>query len=193
MLNSSRQLKIPEHILNRNRRCYELGIVRQSINKHVSDGINKDRENLKGVQQLRSWVGWCHWEGDSQEPRILAKGNQHREHKQHQDSSHQEDLKVHSFQQTMFMMTKRTPEQITDVSRGNTAAFVGIGQFLLKKIGTLKTVEDAANDVRNVVGKITVNPRTDATAFKVDQSTEKQTDLNIREQDRLRHGRHQAV
>ena len=30
VLNSSHQLKIPEHILNRNRRCYEQGIVQQS-------------------------------------------------------------------------------------------------------------------------------------------------------------------
>ena len=31
------------------------------------------------------------------------------------------------------MIVKRSTEQITDVSRGNTAAFVGIDQFLLKK------------------------------------------------------------
>ena len=43
------------------------------------------------------------------------------------------------------MMIKRTSEQITDVSRGNTVAYVGIDQFLLEKIGILKTVEDAHN------------------------------------------------
>ena len=56
------------------------------------------------------------------------------------------------------MMMKRTTEQITDVTRGNTAALVGIDQFF-SKIGTLKTVDNAhntANDVRHVVVKITV-------------------------------------
>ena len=41
-------------------------------------------------------------------------------------------------------MMRRITEQITDVSCGNTVAFVGIEQFLLK-IGTLKTVENAHN------------------------------------------------
>ena len=39
-------------------------------------------------------------------------------------------LKVKSFQRTVLMMMKRTTEQITDVTRGNTAALVGIDQFL---------------------------------------------------------------
>ena len=59
------------------------------------------------------------------------------------------------------MMMKRTSEQITDLSRGNTAAFVGIEQFFLK-IGPLKTVTDAHNsteDVRHVVAKITVKSK----------------------------------
>ena len=56
--------------------------------------------------------------------------NRHREHEQHQDSSHQkEDFNVKSLQRTVFMLMKRTTEQITDVTRGNTAAFVGIDQF----------------------------------------------------------------
>ena len=42
------------------------------------------------------------------------------------------------------MMMKRIIEQITDVSRGQTAVLVGIEQFLLK-IGTLTTVENAHN------------------------------------------------
>ena len=42
------------------------------------------------------------------------------------------------------MMMKRTTEQITDVSRGNTAALVGIEQFF-SKLGTLTTVENAHN------------------------------------------------
>ena len=41
-------------------------------------------------------------------------------------------------------MTRRTTEQITDVSCGNTAALVGIDQFLLK-LGTLTKVENAHN------------------------------------------------
>ena len=40
-----------------------------------------------------------------------------------------EDLKVNGFQQIVSMM-RRTSEQITDVSRGNTAALVVIKQFL---------------------------------------------------------------
>ena len=39
-----------------------------------------------------------------------------------------EDLNVNGFQQTVSMM-RRTTEQITDVSRGNTAALVVIKQF----------------------------------------------------------------
>ena len=57
-------------------------------------------------------------------------GNRYKEHEQHQDSSHRdEDLNVNSFQQTVLTMMKRTTEQITDVSRGNTAALVGIEHF----------------------------------------------------------------
>ena len=41
-------------------------------------------------------------------------------------------------------MMRRTTEQITDVSRGNTAALVGIDQFLLN-LGTLTTIENAHN------------------------------------------------
>ena len=48
---------------------------------------------------------------------------------------------VNGFQRTVL---QRTTEQITDVSRGNTAALVGIEQFLLK-LGTLTTVENAHN------------------------------------------------
>ena len=39
---------------------------------------------------------------------------------------------------------RRTTEQITDVSRGNTTALVGIEEFLYK-FGTLTTNEDAHN------------------------------------------------
>ena len=42
------------------------------------------------------------------------------------------------------MMMKRITEQITDVTRGNTATLVVIKQFLLK-LGTLMTIENAHN------------------------------------------------
>ena len=59
-------------------------------------------------------------------------------------------------------MRRRTTEQITDVSYGNTAALVGIDQFLLK-LGTLTTVEEAhkiADTKYSVspVTKMTVKP-----------------------------------
>ena len=60
------------------------------------------------------------------------------------------------------MMMKRTTEQITDVSHGNTAALVGTEQFLFLKIGTLKIVEAAhntADDWIHVVAKIAVIPK----------------------------------
>ena len=63
-------------------------------------------------------------------PYILAEGSRHTEHEQSNGSSHhEEDLKVKSLQRTVLMM-RRTTEQITDVSCGNTAAVVGINQFL---------------------------------------------------------------
>ena len=43
-------------------------------------------------------------------------------------------------------MMRRTTEQITVDSCGNTAALVGIHQFRLK-LGTLTTIEDARNTV----------------------------------------------
>ena len=46
---------------------------------------------------------------------------------------------IKSFQRTVL---QRTTEQITDVSRGNTAVFVFIDQFLLK-LGTLTIIENA--------------------------------------------------
>ena len=48
------------------------------------------------------------------------------EHEHRNGSSHhREDFNVKSFQRTVLMM-RRTTEQITDVSCGNTAALVGI-------------------------------------------------------------------
>ena len=57
---------------------------------------------------------------------------------------------------------------------------------VLLKIGTLVTVEDAHNsaeDVRHVV----------ATAFDNDQSSERETDFHLGEQDGLRHCIQQAI
>ena len=68
---------------------------------------------------------------------------------------------INSLQQTVLMMMKRTTEQITDVSRGNTAALVGIEQFL-SKLGTLTTAERAhntADDGKHPFAKITVKSK----------------------------------
>ena len=59
------------------------------------------------------------------------------------------------------MMLKHTTEQITDVSRGKTAALVGIDQFFFR-IDTLTAVEDAhntADDWAHAVAKITVKSK----------------------------------
>ena len=72
-------------------------------------------------------------ERDGQQPCILAEGNRHTEHEQrHGNAQRKEDLNVNSFHHTVSMMMKRTTEQITDVSRGNTAGVVGIGPVPLK-------------------------------------------------------------
>ena len=70
------------------------------INKHVSDGINKDSENQKGTAKNLAFL---------------------------QKEIDTRNLK--SLQRTVLMMMKRTTEQITDVTRGNTAALVGVDQF----------------------------------------------------------------
>ena len=61
------------------------------------------------------------------------------------------------------MLMKRTTEQITDVSCGNTAAPVGIDQFLVK-FGALTTVENPHNTADTKysvypVAKITVKSK----------------------------------
>ena len=149
VLNSIHQFKIQAHRLDRSRSA-------QEINKHVFGGINKDREDQRSerLQQIQSWVGRCHghipardfdhWEGEAKNSAFLQKEIDTKEPEQHQDSSHQKELKVKSLQRIVFMMMKRTTEPISDVTRGNTAALVGMDQFLYK-IGTLKTVENAHN------------------------------------------------
>ena len=63
---------------------------------------------------------------------ILADGNRYTEHELRNGSSHHDaDLNVNGLQQTVsMMMMKRTTEQITDVSCGNTAALARINHFL---------------------------------------------------------------
>ena len=185
VVNSSYQLKIPEDILNRSRSSQDITeildvmskesldnkvkIRLSQINKHVSDGINKDRENQKGAKEFSKSEAELVDVIDTSQHAIstiekevaknlafFAEGNRHREHEQHQESSHQkEDLKVKSLQRTVTMMMKRTTEQITDVSRGNTAAFVGIDQYLY----TVEDVHNTADDWIHVVAKITVKSK----------------------------------
>ena len=92
-------------------------------------------------------------------------------------------------------MMRRTTEQITDVSCGNAAALVGIDQFFLK-LGTLTTVENVHNtaDKYSVspVVKIAVIPKDRRGSIQLDQSTEKETDLYLRDQDGLQHFIQQA-
>ena len=102
------------------------------INKHVSDGINKDRENQKksAKEFSKSEAGWVDVMDTLQHaisiiekevaknPAFLQKEI---------DTGNTNNALValnNSLQQTM--MIKCTIEQITDVSRGNTAALVGI-------------------------------------------------------------------
>ena len=61
----------------------------------------------------------------------FLKKDRHTEHELRNGSAHhKQDLNVNSLQQTVSMMMKRTAEQITKVSCGNTAALAGIEQFL---------------------------------------------------------------
>ena len=78
-------------------------------------------------------------------------------------------------------MMRRTTEQITDVSCGNTAALVRIDQFLIK-LGTLKTIEDAHNTADTKCSVSPVEKRRKGFS-EVDQSSEKETELHLREQD----------
>ena len=123
----------------------------KEIKKHVSDGVNKHpvdnkcdlkpkpakTKEAKNFSKSEAEMvdapahDFNHREGDSQEPYILAERDRYTEHEQsHGTAHHKEHLNVNSLQQTLLMMMRRTIEQITDVSRGNTAAVVGIEQFL---------------------------------------------------------------
>merc|ERR1712046_436149 len=73
----------------------------------------------------------------------IATGQRVRIQGPHYKPGSKEDLNVKSIQRTVLMMG-RTVEQIPDVPCGNTAALVGVDQYILKS-GTLTTIEDAHN------------------------------------------------
>ena len=132
---------------------------------------------------------------------ILADGNRYTEHELRNGSSHHDaDLNVNGLQQTVsMMMMKRTTEQITDVSCGNTAALAQ-DQPLPLTFGTLTTIENAHNtaDTNEVLRVSSREDRSDVqgqtrTAFESDQSPEKETEEHLREQDGLRHCIQQAI
>ena len=88
------------------------------INKHVSDGINKDLENQNGAKEFSKsegeWVDVMHTlqHAISIIEKEIAKNFAFLQ---------KERPKVKSLQRTV-LMRRRTTEQITDVSRGNTAS-----------------------------------------------------------------------
>ena len=101
----------------------------------VSDGINKDRENTKGTKEFNK--SETEWEDvmDTLQHAIsiiekeIAKNLTFLQKEiDTVNTSKAMVALINSFQQTMMM--KCTTEQITDVSCGNTAALVGIEQFL---------------------------------------------------------------
>ena len=105
------------------------------INKHVSDGINKDRENRKhGAKEFsKSEVEWVdvmdtHQHAISTIEKEIAKNLAFLQKEIDTGKTNNAMVAlINSLQQTMMMCTI---EQITDVSRGNTAALVWIEQFL---------------------------------------------------------------
>ena len=141
VLNSIHQFKIQAHSFDRSRSA-------QEINKHVSDVINKDREKSKkrktSANQKLSGV-------DVMDTLQRAISNVEKEMAKNltllrkeidtRNTNNATVALINSFQRTVL---KRTTEQITDVSRGNIAAFVVIDQFLLK-LGTLTIIENAHN------------------------------------------------
>ena len=138
-MNNIHQLKIPAHRLNRSRSA-------QEINKYVSDDVraeNKPKtaktteakdfskseaELVDVTDTLQHVISII--EKKMAKNGILAERNRFTEHEQsHGSAHHDKNLNANSFQQTVSMM-KRITEQITDVSRGNTAALIVIEQFL---------------------------------------------------------------
>ena len=107
------------------------------INKHVSDGINKDRENPKnkGAREFsKSEAEWVDVMDTLQHAisiieKEIAKNLAFLQKEIDAGNTNNAMVAlINSLQQTMMM--KCTTEQIGDVSRGNTATLVGIEQFL---------------------------------------------------------------
>ena len=131
----------------------------REINKHVSDGVDRDSENQKGAKEFSKSeaelvdVMDTFQHATSIIEKEIAKNLAflQKEFDTGKTNSIRTALirlktsRSLAFSNQLLMMMKRITEQITDVSRGNTAAYVAIDQFLLEKIGTLKTVEDGHN------------------------------------------------
>ena len=99
--------------------------------KEAKDVSKSETEMVDVMDTLRHAISIIEME-TAEDLTILAEGNRHTEHELRDGSSHHDaDLDVNSLHQTVsMMMMKRTTELITDVSCGNTAALVGIDQFL---------------------------------------------------------------
>ena len=117
LLNHTHQFKIPAHLLNRSRSANEINKDRSSVAEMVDvmDTLLRvisiiEQEVAKNLTILQKGIDTRNTNNAT--VLLITK----------------EKLSVNSFQQTVSMM-RRTTEQINDVSRGNTAALVGIEQF----------------------------------------------------------------
>ena len=158
-MNNIHQFKIPAHKLNRNRSSQDVTEVYDvtskesfsneeselgKINKQISDGVNKlktvETKEAKDFSKSEAALvdvmdtflnGILIIERKkAKKPIFMQKVIDTRNTKNATVALiTKEDLNVNGFQQTVSMM-KRITEQITDVSRGNTAALVVIEQFL---------------------------------------------------------------
>ena len=106
------------------------------INKHVSDGVNKDRENQRSerLRQIRSWGVRCHGHTSGHIEKEMTK-NPTFVLKEIDTQNTNVVMTVLIIRKTSRsrafseqLMMGRTTERITDVSCGNTASFVGIDQ-----------------------------------------------------------------
>ena len=141
VMNNIHDFKIMANRLNRSRSA-------QEINKHVSDDVraenkpktakikeakdcNKSEAELVDVMDTFQHGISIIEKEMAKKPKFMQKGIDTRNTNNATVAPiTKEDLNVNGFQQTVSMM-RRTTEQITDVSRGNTAALlVGIEQFL---------------------------------------------------------------
>ena len=138
-MNNIHQFKIPAHRLNRSRSA-------QEINKHVSDDVSAENKpktankeakdfNKSEVELVDVMDTFQHGisiieKEMAKNPIFMQKGIDTRNTNNATVALITKvDLNVNGFQQTVSMM-RCTTEQITDVSRRNTAALVVIKQFL---------------------------------------------------------------